>query len=143
MGRRQKISGVIGAFLLLVAVSGTAEAATYYVSTTGSDSNAGTIDAPWQTMKKAFASVKGGDTVYFRAGTYAAATIKNVNPPANQWITFKPYSGETVIIDTKTVGSYIGSLIVVDSSYLVFDGFHIWGRQTHLQLGPAVAASSR
>lgn len=111
-----------------------AYATDYYVATNGSDSNPGTQAAPWATMKKAFASVKGGETVYFRAGTYAAATIKNVNPPANQWITFKPYSGETVTIDTKTVGNYIGSLIIVDSSYLVFDGFHI----TSSNFNPAI-----
>ena len=42
----------------------------YYVATTGSDSNAGTIDAPFATLNAAHALVQPGDTVYFRGGTY-------------------------------------------------------------------------
>src|SRR5690242_1065780 len=46
----------------------------YYVSPSGSDSNPGTLSAPWQTMQKAFDTATGGQTVYFRSGTYPQYT---------------------------------------------------------------------
>src|SRR5579872_2736929 len=43
---------------------------TYSVSTSGNDNNAGTLNAPWRTIQKAANTVKAGDTVQVRAGTY-------------------------------------------------------------------------
>lgn len=48
----------------------TAVAATYYVAPAGKDNAAGSITAPWQTIAKAQSSAAGGDTIYFRGGTY-------------------------------------------------------------------------
>ncbi len=45
-------------------------ASTYYVSPSGKDSAAGTIDAPWATIGHAQTVAQAGDTVYFRAGKY-------------------------------------------------------------------------
>src|SRR6202008_541842 len=42
----------------------------FYVSTTGSDSNPGTISSPWRTIQHAANSVQAGDTVYVRGGVY-------------------------------------------------------------------------
>jgi hypothetical protein len=62
---------------LFVTVLGTAwigpaaaDAATYYLSGSGSNANAGTLGSPWRTMGKAEENVKAGDTVYLREGTY-------------------------------------------------------------------------
>jgi hypothetical protein len=49
-------------------------AAEYYVSTTGSDSNAGTQAAPFATLQKAAGMVAAGDTVWIRGGTYKITT---------------------------------------------------------------------
>src|SRR5689334_9873609 len=47
------------------------QAATYYVSTTGSDNNNGTsLSTPWRTINKAAQTMVAGDTVYIRGGTY-------------------------------------------------------------------------
>ena len=43
----------------------------YYVSTTGSDSNPGTLDLPWRTIQKANSTMVSGDTVIVSPGTYA------------------------------------------------------------------------
>lgn len=43
-------------------------ATTYYVSPTGSDSNLGTIELPWQTFNYAQSMLSAGDTLYLRAG---------------------------------------------------------------------------
>lgn len=45
-----------------------------YVSPSGSDSNAGTLAAPWRTIGKAAATLTAGQTVYLRAGTYEENT---------------------------------------------------------------------
>src|SRR6266404_5159159 len=42
-----------------------------YVSPTGSDSNAGTLSAPWRTVQRAFKDAPAGQRVCFRGGTYA------------------------------------------------------------------------
>ncbi len=43
---------------------------TYYISPTGSDSNAGKIDSPFATLKKLNAVLTAGDIAYIRGGTY-------------------------------------------------------------------------
>jgi hypothetical protein len=44
--------------------------ATYYVSTSGNDSNVGTIGAPWLTIQHAASTAKAGATVYVFEGVY-------------------------------------------------------------------------
>jgi len=53
---------------MLLAIS--ASAATYYVSTTGSDSNPGTQASPFLTAQKGANTVAAGDTLIFMNGTY-------------------------------------------------------------------------
>ena len=47
---------------------------TYYVSTTGSDSNRGNVNLPFATVEKAVSVAKPGDTIYVRGGTYELAS---------------------------------------------------------------------
>jgi beta-glucanase (GH16 family) len=44
---------------------------TYYVATNGSDSNSGTIDSPWKSIKHAHDNTTSGCTIYFRSGEYS------------------------------------------------------------------------
>jgi len=53
-----------------------AHAATYYVATTGSNSNPGTEKRPWQTVAYAVATMVAGDTTYVRSGIYYEAIIR-------------------------------------------------------------------
>jgi hypothetical protein len=65
----------VGAFAAFSG-SSAAYAATYYVATTGSDTNAGSEAAPFASWDKAQSAAMPGDTVYFRGGRYkySAAT---------------------------------------------------------------------
>lgn len=67
---------IIMAVLSFLALSVSAEAATYYVSNKGSDSAAGTSsNAPFATISKVQSVVRAGDKVYFdRAGTWTASS---------------------------------------------------------------------
>jgi hypothetical protein len=46
------------------------QAATYYVSPSGVDTNPGTLAQPYRTVQKAATVAVAGDTVLLRAGTY-------------------------------------------------------------------------
>jgi hypothetical protein len=77
MANRQKIYWCIGAFLLSLTASGGASAATYYVATSGSDSNPGTIDKPWKNPQKcvdAASPLRAGDVCVVGDGTYTPST---------------------------------------------------------------------
>ena len=57
---------------LLLALSpfvATAHAATYYVSPTGSNTNPGTLSAPFATLQWAHDVANPGDTIYMRGGS--------------------------------------------------------------------------
>lgn len=58
-------------FTLASSLALCAQAATYYVAKTGSDSNAGTQAAPWLTIGHAALEATAGSTVYVGAGTYS------------------------------------------------------------------------
>ena len=57
--------------LLLALAAAPAFSATYYVSPSGTNSNAGTQAAPFATIARAQTQAQPGDTVYLRGGRYA------------------------------------------------------------------------
>lgn len=62
-----------------LAITPSARAAEFYVSTSGSDSSPGTLAAPFATPQKALAVMASGDTVFVRGGTYHLSTqVKTV-----------------------------------------------------------------
>lgn len=63
----------LAAFLAIAPLP--AQAAVYYVSTSGNDSNSGTSAAPWRTIHKAANTAVAGDTVHVAAGTYSEAQV--------------------------------------------------------------------
>ncbi|MBO6012388.1 MAG: right-handed parallel beta-helix repeat-containing protein [Bacteroidales bacterium] len=60
----------LSAFMLIVSAWAFRAEASIHVSTTGSDANAGTADAPLLTIHKAVELVEPGDTIWVHAGTY-------------------------------------------------------------------------
>jgi hypothetical protein len=52
-----------------------AQAQTYYVAKTGSDSNNGSASAPWLTIGHAALEAQAGSTVYVGAGTYSESVL--------------------------------------------------------------------
>jgi hypothetical protein len=57
-------------------------AATYYVAPTGgSDSNAGSLAAPFGTISHAVSVAGAGDTIYLRGGTYNLSSTVTISVP--------------------------------------------------------------
>lgn len=55
------------------------QAATYYVATTGNDSNPGSEGAPFRTIAKGSQQLASGDTLFIRQGTYAEAMVNRID----------------------------------------------------------------
>jgi pectin methylesterase-like acyl-CoA thioesterase len=81
---------VLGGLLL---PSACAFGATYYVATTGLDTNPGTQTAPFQTIQKAADVVQPGDTVIVKAGTYRERVTMKTSGMAGKPITFQGGAG--------------------------------------------------
>ena len=71
---KQVLSAWFLASLLLPTVA--AHTATYYVATTGNNSNPGTSSKPWRTVAYAVSTMVAGDTTYVMDGTYNEGVIR-------------------------------------------------------------------
>jgi hypothetical protein len=102
---------------------------TFYVSTTGRDSNPGTISQPWRTIQHAANSVSAGDTVYVRAGVYnEVVTIPVSGSSTEGFITFSSYPGELATVDGTGLaipGGQWGLFTIQSESYIIIQGFEV------------------
>lgn len=73
-----QLKRIMGTYILSAVLVQTvaAHAATYYVATTGSNSNPGTENQPWQTVAHAVSTMVAGDTTYVRGGIYREGIIR-------------------------------------------------------------------
>jgi len=107
--RIEAVLSVVGVFFLLLALalftgggagSRAPQAIVYYVSPSGSDSNPGTLDQPWQTIAYALVKLSPGDLLYLRGGTYYEREIyTSLKGTAAAPITIQSYPGERALID--------------------------------------------
>lgn len=85
----------------------------FYVSPTGSDNQAGTLDKPFASLQHAHDLAQPGDTIYMRGGVYNLTTgIQLTNDgQSGKPITITNYQGEKPILDGSqmTSGDYYGS----------------------------------
>ena len=106
-----------------------ARCATSYVSTSGKDTNSGTITSPWRTIQHAANSVKAGDIVYVRAGVYKeVVSIPSSGSASSGYITFSSYPGELAIIDGTGLpipNAQWGLVTIETQSYIIVNGFEI------------------
>jgi len=72
----------------------------YYVATTGSDDNDGSLLKPFATMQTAANKMVAGDITYIRAGNYfEAVNINGLNGTKEKPFTFEAYQDEKVTLD--------------------------------------------
>jgi hypothetical protein len=77
---------------------------TYYVATTGSDSNPGTSAAPWRTVQRALNLLQAGQRALVRAGTYTENLDMTRAGTATAPITVENYPGERPVV--RSAGSH-------------------------------------
>lgn len=109
----------------------------YYVATTGTDANPGTITQPFATLQKAANIAVAGDTVWIRGGRYnivtpatsgAGINVSKSGTSSTNRIRFWAYPGELPVFDfsrmvISTTGYTVG--ISVSGSWLHFKGLEI------------------
>jgi parallel beta-helix repeat protein len=104
-------------FLLMVTIFvfrvSTASAVTYYVSTSGNDSNSGTEVQPLRTIQKATDMVVPGDTIIVLAGNYSERTT----------ISSSGFSGSAISFQAK--GAVATKGFVLRGNYIDINGFEI------------------
>jgi len=109
---------IVTLLLSLTQINSTSHAAgstTYYVSTTGSDSNSGTSTAkPWRTIQKAANTMVAGDTVIVLAGNYSERVTVSRSGSANAPITFQSDGGVSM-----------NGFVLNNASYITIRGFYI------------------
>ncbi len=91
-------------------------------STTGSDSNPGSIDKPFKTIKKALTLVSSGQTINLLAGIYDAASGETFNYSVPNGVTIKANSSGVVLQGNSSQDGFefLGAASV---QYLTFKGF--------------------
>jgi hypothetical protein len=120
---------------------------TYYVSTTGQDTNPGTIKQPWLTIQKAANTLVAGDTVYIREGTYfpsAPIIPQHSGSAAGGYITYNAFPGENAIIDGSNItnSSALSGIFSIEKpsgrSYIIVENLHFQnGKKTGISASAA------
>ena len=100
--------------------------ATYYVATTGSDSNPGTYSQPFRTIQKAANVVQPGDIVNVLPGVYSGLVKTTVSGTSGSPIRFVSSTLHAAII-RPTSGEYTW---VNNANYVNIEGFDFDGSQT-------------
>lgn len=143
----------LAALALLAGVAGAplADAATYYVSTAGSDANPGTEAKPFRTVTKGVKGLKPGDTLTVKSGTYAEA-LQNVIPRGTSWekpvtvaaypghtVTLKPKAGtDRVLLFSKAGPQYVEIRgLILDAANIDYNAVHITNGASHVRLRDA------
>jgi len=105
----------------------------FYVSTSGNDSNPGTQAAPWRTVQHAADTVRAGSIVNVRGGVYEElVNIKASGNATDGFITFRSYRGETAVLEAEhfTPSGRSGVLTIDNKSYVRIEGFEIRNYRT-------------
>ena len=127
----------------------------YYVSgSLGSDSNAGTESAPFQSINKGISMLNPGDTVYVMEGVYTNNNFGTVDPSTNTnmsnphvvtvnksgtedaYITLRNYPCHTPKIKFDGRG---GIIISNNMNYIIIEGFEVEGPSQDIDYSMAIA----
>src|SRR5215471_612268 len=108
-------------------LSSSIRANTFFVATSGNDSNPGTSAKPWLTLQHGVDAIGPGDTILVESGTYAGCRIGN-SGQATAVCTLMADTGATVLINAAGPDNRHNSNIEVELfggtvSYWVISGF--------------------
>ncbi|HYO78152.1 MAG TPA: right-handed parallel beta-helix repeat-containing protein [Thermoanaerobaculia bacterium] len=113
------------AALLVLFLTSSLQAATYFVAPRGNDRNVGSMQRPLKTIGAAVNKAKAGDQINVRGGTYReTVTIWEKAGRENAPIRLSHYLGEKAVIDGKGANAN-GVVVIGRSSYIRIDGFEV------------------
>jgi len=105
------------------------DATTWTVSNVGacSDTGAGTLALPFCSLQVGIDQARSGDIVEARGGLYGPAQINiNLSGTASAPITIRSVPRRTaVIVGAAGAGDTAGSGVIINGSYVVFQGFEV------------------
>jgi len=107
---------------------------TYYVSTTGDDSNPGTLEQPWLTVQHALDTLAPGDTALVREGAYDENLRVTRDGTEGKPITLASYPDERAVLRPEGGPENSYPIEIDSASYFRLHGFVIEGA-----LGPSSA----
>ena len=113
---------------LCVATAPGLNAASYYVSPSGSDAVAGSIDQPWRTVQKAADTVAPGDTVYLRKGIYRELVTVKTSGVNGAPVTFCNYPEEKAVLSASgkvPAADRAGIFLIVEKSFVTIEGLEL------------------
>lgn len=102
-----------------------ADAATYYVATNGSDGANGSQAAPFRTLTKAVGLLRAGDVVHVRGGVYKETVQITVKGTADSRIVIQSHPGEMAIFDGVGTGRNVNVITLYKSAYVDLSGFEV------------------
>ena len=105
-------------------------AASFYVSKTGNDSNNGSSNSPWLTIQYAVNQLNAGDTLSVHEGIYnESITFTNSGNSINGFIVIRNIENENPVIDgtglVQSIDYPQGLIRIFDKNYLKIIGFEI------------------
>ncbi len=107
----------------------------YFVAMSGDDNASGEKATPFRSILRGLQSLRPGDTLTLRAGTYSEQIDVISSGSPGRIITIRGAEGETVWI-TGGVGSYVHSAFLLENQhYLHFDNLHLGGQVIRPQDG--------
>jgi hypothetical protein len=110
---------ILSIFLGLFCFAKISQAATYYVSTTGNDSNPGTQAQPWLTIQKAADTMVAGDTVNVNAGNYGG------DASVYQKVRITKSGSSRQQITYWALGTVLTQGFLVSADYITIKGFDV------------------
>lgn len=131
---RLKMATVSCMLVFALLTAATAQAATYYVATTGNNSNPGTSASPWRTVAYAVSRMVAGDTTYVKGGVYSEELIAfRTSGTQSAPIKLLSAPGQFPVIDCKSNTAGIASMVLFQNrsgqrypiGWITIEGFEI------------------
>jgi MYXO-CTERM domain-containing protein len=138
VGQRSLLFCMFTSLGLLATTKGLA--AEYYVSPSGSDTNAGTQAAPFATLQKANNTASAGDTIWMRGGTYSTTgqiTLSKSGTSDTNRTKIWAYPGEVPVLNFS---NYSLASSTSDKPAITVSGS--WMHLKGLEIGPAKVGAS-
>ncbi len=97
--------------------------AVFFIAAIGNDDNIGTEALPWKTIHKAVGTLKAGQTVLIKNGTYFGGLYIQQSGAPGKPITFKAFPGDEPIINVNqaTSGAFLEGVSYVNLEGLDFE----------------------